>query len=249
MKRWLSAVGFLGFGLLALSPAASAQEALNLSWDNCSAAGAANKSFACDVNTGNQSFIASFLAPDSISLFTSAVTVIDLISATSPLPDWWKLRNQTGQLGQCRTGSISANADFSSNTGCTDVFAGNGSGALASYKIDLANPNQVRTFAVFSLPSAMQGPLIPGQEYFASKWIINNLKTTGAGLCTGCDVPVCIVLNGVQVVQPAGTQGGNVMVTNEGTRRSITWQGGTGADCLAVPARNKTWGQVKALYR
>jgi hypothetical protein len=29
----------------------------------------------------------------------------------------------------------------------------------------------------------------------------------------------------------------------------VTWQGGTGANCLAVPAKRTTWGAVKSLYR
>ena len=32
-------------------------------------------------------------------------------------------------------------------------------------------------------------------------------------------------------------------------RNFITYQGGSGATCATVPAMNRTWGQVKALYR
>jgi len=33
-------------------------------------------------------------------------------------------------------------------------------------------------------------------------------------------------------------------------RNHATWQGGISGDCLAAtPARNTTWGSVKALYR
>jgi hypothetical protein len=248
MKRWIPVVGLLGLALLALPPAVSAQEAINLSWDNCSAAGTADKSFACNSNSGTNVMIASFISPDSMAAFLSAVTIIDLISATNPLPEWWELRNQGTQTNQCRTGSISANADFSANTGCSDFFSGQGSGGIGTYLINTGTPNRVRLSIVFAVPVQNQGPLNAGEEYFASKIQINNLKTVGT-TCTGCGDPVCIVLNGVQVVQPAGSPGGNVWVINEGTRRSVTWQGGTGADCLAVPARNRTWGQVKALYR
>lgn len=248
MKRWISVVGVLGIALAALPPAVSAQEAVNLSWDQCSADGAADKAFACNTNTGTNVMIASFLAPDSISLFTSAVTIIDLISATNPLPEWWRLRNQSGQTNQCRNGSISVSADFSANTGCTDFFAGQASGGIGTYLVNVSSPDRVRLSIVFSIPTDFQGPLNPGEEYYASRISINNAKTVGSA-CTGCNEPVCIVLNGVQVIQPAGTIGGNVWATNEGTRRSITWQGGAGANCLAVPVRNRTWGQVKALYR
>ena len=29
----------------------------------------------------------------------------------------------------------------------------------------------------------------------------------------------------------------------------VTWRGGSGADCAAVPVRARTWGQIKSLYR
>jgi hypothetical protein len=256
MKRWLPVVTVLAGLALMASTAFAQNEGIKLAWDNCQAGpGAAlDKSFACDINTGTNIMYGSYIAPDSISLFTSNEAVLDLISGTDPLPLWWQLRNQTGQTGQCRTGSLSVSADFTSITGCVDVFGGAGVGGIGTY---LVNPlgrgtNTVRFTLVFSVPTASQTALTPGTEYYAFRASVNNAKTLGSGSCAGCTVPVCIVLNGIKIVQPAGTPHGNELLINPppgGGTRSITWQGGTGADCNLVPTRNHTWGQVKALYR
>ena len=256
MKRWLPVVMLLtGLALITTAPTVFAQEGLKLSWDQCQANGASSldKTFACDTNLGSATFVVSFTAPDSISLFTSTETVLDLISQTATLPDWWKLRNQTGQTGQCRNGALSVSADFLSGyTGCTDPYMGAGAGGITSYLVGQNGPATARLRVTFSIPTANQIPLNPGEEYYAMRSTITYVKTVaGTGSCTGCNVPVCMVLNGVKVIQPALTIGGNVQIKDPipPATRAITWQGGTGADCNLVPTRNHTWGEIKALYR
>ena len=77
----------------------------------------------------------------------------------------------------------------------------------------------------------------------------NNARTLGDA-CPGCETGVCIVLNSIKINQPVGTPGGDKFVTAPAARNVAVWQGGIGGACgPATPARNTTWGSVKALYR
>lgn len=257
MKRWLS-VMFLGVAVAATPAIAGGPaERINLSWSDCGTAGQSNRDFTCDTNAGtSHTMVCSFTAPDSIDLFTGVAIVIDIKSSTDPVPDWWRLRNQNNppppQTNQCRNGSLSASADFTSFAACTDPFGGNGSGGLSNYRVggpsDQNDLSRVRLGAAFALAAGSEVPLTPGTEYYAVRFTINNAKTTGGGtVCGGCTVPMSITLNGVQVVQPANAPGGDVWVTEPLNNRTITWQGGAGA--APVPTRSATWGRVKHLYR
>ncbi|HYM80986.1 MAG TPA: hypothetical protein VEY91_06190, partial [Candidatus Limnocylindria bacterium] len=79
-------------------------------------------------------------------------------------------------------------------------------------------------------------------EYYAATVTLRNVAST---TCAGCDVPVCILFTAAQLFDPDTIIDGSP----PGGRNFITWQGGAGANCAEVPARNKTWGEVKALYR
>lgn len=248
MKRWLSVIGILaGLAVFGVSPGSA--QGINLAWDNCG--GPADRAFACDTNSGNNVLIASFQAPAGIDLFNSAEVIIDIKSSTDPLPDWWRLRNQTGQTGQCRTGAISANADFTSNTGCTDQWQGQGAGGIGTYRVGgpspLADLSRVRLTMVFAVPSGSEVALTPGTEYYGAKIVVTNVKTVAPTNCADCATPMSITLNGIRVSQPFGSPGGNVLLVDPAASRSVTWQGGVGAP--PVPTRSTTWGQVKSLYR
>lgn len=248
MKRWLNMMGILA-GLVLVAAPASAQ--VNLSWQNCNVNGTADRTFACDTNTGSHTMVASFIAPAGVDMFTAAELIFDIKAATDPIPDWWELRNQTGQSGQCRNGSISANVVMGAYTGCDDPYAGQGSGGIGTYRLGGPSPetdmSRVRLTMVFAVPVGSEQALTPGNEYFAANVVINNSKTVGTTPCTGCTVPTSTVLNGVRVVQPAGHPVGNILLTAPAVNRTITWQGGAGA--APVPTRATTWSQVKTLFR
>lgn len=253
MKRWLSVMAILaGLSVASAGPsAAGATPGINLAWDECGAAGTVDRAFACDVNTGGNVMIASFVAPAGINLFLGVEVVIDIKSSTDPLPDWWRMRNQTGQTGQCRNGAVVVSADFLANTVCTDPFGGQGAGGIGTYRVGGPAPDadlsRVRLTMAFALAAGNEIPLTEGVEYYGAKVNILNSKTVGTGFCAGCDVPMSITLNGVNVAQPAGSPGGDVFVTDPSINRSITWQGGAGAPPVSTSAT--TWGQVKSLYR
>jgi hypothetical protein len=109
--------------------------------------------------------------------------------------------------------------------------------------------NEVRLKLVEAVPQQFPKSLTPAHEYFAFNLVINNANTVGAGACAGCDVPMCIVFNSINVVAGA-TVNRFISTASSPGSNYVTWQGGAGTNCpAATPARNSTWGAVKSLYR
>ena len=80
----------------------------------------------------------------------------------------------------------------------------------------------------------------------------------GLGACAGCQIPVCLMLNGIKVATSSPLAGTDVVLTAADAPNSdfVSWQGGgspttiVGTGCpAAVPTHNATWGAVKAMYR
>jgi hypothetical protein len=156
--------------LLALTATGASAAGVNLSWNNCGAAGTSDKAFACDSNTASAVFVASVFAPATIGLWTSFETEIIVVSSGTTFPDWWRLRNQTGQNGQCRNGALSVSQDFTGAPyagSCDDVFLNQGAGGITTYLVGFSGANRARLAVTFSVPTAYQAPLAEGIEYFA----------------------------------------------------------------------------------
>lgn len=85
-------------------------------------------------------------------------------------------------------------------------------------------------------------------EYFSFNLVIDHAKTVGAGACGGCAGSVCLLFQTINITTPVLAN--NIFIGNATTPGSnmAHWQG-TGADCNLVPVKNRTWGEVKALYR
>ena len=59
------------------------------------------------------------------------------------------------------------------------------------------------------------------------------------------------MLNSIIIGRQDGSPGGNFFLQTPGPGEAnwARWQGGGGANCAAVPVRNRAWGQLKGLYR
>jgi len=246
MKKTLILTGVL----LALTASLASAGGINLAWNDCFGAGgiaAVNKNFACNSNTGNNDMYISFDPPVNIPDVNGSNPLIDLQSASTPLPQWWQMKN----VGSCRQNSLSA---VSAITGtCPDTWAGQGVAGVAAYittSVVPATPlNRARLLGSISVPGAAAANVDPGTEYFCLLIRVNNAKTVGATGCAGCSDPVCIVLN--EVLLTSNNSGDNRIV-NPLASNFVTWQGGAigGNGCpAATPTQNKTWGQVKSIYR
>jgi hypothetical protein len=226
--------------LLALTNSRVSAGGVNLAWNDClGAGGLTNRSFTCDTNVGNNDLYVSYDPPVNIPDLNGAIPLLDLQSATTPLPQWWQFKN----AGTCRLVALSALGPNITGT-CPDSWAGVGVPGIAAYYTTSVLPSlpldRARILGVVSIPSASAQNVNPGTEYFCLGIRISNIKTVGPTACSGCMVPVTIVLSEVVLTT---NNSGDFRITNPLTSNTVTWQGGP------TPTQNRTWGQIKSIYR
>ena len=240
--------------LLAVSATVAAAAGVGLRWTSClTDGGAINRTFACNSNNGTNTLIGTFETNAAGLLHTSGnEVVIDLASQSTPLPAWWAFKN----AGTCRSAALTMNfVNSALAVNCTDWAVGAAAGGIGAYNIGLRGPNTARLVAALAVAPDNLQDLVSGQEYFSFNLVISNVKTVGG--CAGCSDPVCIVFNSINLTTPVLAN--NIFLTgpSNGTDSNYcTWQGGgspvvgavTGCP-QATPTRNKTWSQVKSLYR
>ncbi len=261
MKRWLPILAVIGpAALLALTAGlASAcggfSGGLNLSWNDCGAFGQQNRNFACNTNTTNLAtrhvFVGSYVAPAGIDSANGNTIVIDLQTSGATLSDWWKYVN----AGACRETQLSENFNTSSPTlpgNCYDYWgAQTGGAATGSKSYAFPGPDKANTALLrlaCAIPDTAAGPIPERTETYSFSVKISNGKTVGLGSCAGCTDAACITLKSIEITQNPHSTGGNKFIGNPATRNWITWRGGL-TRCGDVPVLNRTWGQVKGLYR
>lgn len=240
MKKTLLISGVL----LALTATVASAAGINLSWTDCGTNGQLNRNFACNI-TGNPPnvLIASYDPPTGLTKVSGINTIMDLqtlspIGATS----WWDLFNS----GSCRSAVPFANISFPFT--CNDYFQGGGSGGITAYIP--TGTNRRRLGGSWSQGEANLGPVPAGTETYALQIVISNALTTTCN--AGCSEAACIVFNDLLISQPIGEPIGSPSLGNALGRNWVTWQGGAIAapGCpQATPTINRTWGQVKSIYR
>ena len=219
--------------LLAISPPAyAAAPGINLSWDSCS--GPTNKDFACNSNTGTEVLVASFVAPSGIVEFDGVDADITLGNPGDypVLADWWNF-----QTSACRSGSLGFSLDQAGDAGCANAWLPGASGGVGEQPYPQTGQWAITAFGGQAPP----GPtLTAGQEYFAFRVIVNNLKASGADTCGGCSKPTTLRLQSITIRQASPPF---VILTAPVRQTAVTWQGGL------VPTVPITWGRIKQMYR
>jgi hypothetical protein len=254
---WQRALASIATALALGVGAARAGEGLHLTWNDCwNGTGVSSRTGGCTSNMGDQRLYLGFTLSQPVDQVLGTEAVVDLQDQTAPLPDWWHFEPADPGLGLpagCRYGSLSASQDFTGETGCTDPWRNGGSALIQGYSPGEPRNNsaQARIKAVTILPSPLVVSLDASHQYYALKLIIDNAKTVDFGSCTGCLTRVCLVLNSIRLKRSTGAPGGDVLLEGvEGVGSNwAMWQGAVATDCLAVPVRRSTWGQVKSLYR
>jgi hypothetical protein len=243
-------VALLVCGGSAAAPAHAA-EGLFMTWNDCALGASSAHDFqqACSSNLGGQSLVCAFRVPFPLDSVLGVELVVDLQHSEAFLPDWWRF-----DAGACRSGSLVAGFTFPQPPSCVDFFTGRAFGDVQGYYLTepRGGDNQVRIkVAASMLPSTGYAQLDTASMYYAARLSIDNVLTAGAATCPGCLQPACLVLNSIWVRRQPGAAGGDVLLSVPGPNDAnwATWQGGTGANCTAVPVRSMTWGQVKGLYR
>lgn len=238
MKKTLLISGVL----LALAASSAMAGGVNLAWTDClGGGGQTNRNSTCAANTGNNTLVVSYQAHTPVPDLVGNDIRIDLQSGDAvTLNNWWTMYN----AGSCRGTSVPTTNVVFGTAMCADFWQGGGAGGIGSYNINGNKASLLMFWAV-----ASPGPIDDVSEWYSINVVINNTKTTGAGNCTGCQVPVCLVAN---IVALAGDSGSLQKIENPLVANHATWQGGVVAPpgCpAAVPTQTKSWGAVKSLYR
>ena len=241
--------------LLALSATvAAAGPGVGLRWNAClSDGGLINKAFACNANTGTNLLVGTFQLGQDLPSTSGNEVVIDLASASNPLPQWWAFKN----AGTCRQTALAMNFSISAlAANCVDWAQAQSAGGIGAYNIGARGPNTARLVAAIAVPPTALQNLVSATEYFSFNVTISNAKTVGTGNCVGCSDPVCIVFNSINLTTPILAN--NIKLTgpsNGSDSNYCTWQGGLGvvtgggSGCpAATPTKNATWSQVKSMY-
>jgi hypothetical protein len=211
---------------------------INATWNVCSS-GPAMRTFACNSNVGTNDIVASFDPPQSLPDVTGAIGVIDLCLGGVNLAPWWQLGN-----GGCRLGALNAVAlDVSGQPNCADVWQGQAS-ASTSYIVGYSGWDSARILVFVGMGNQFAQPVEPGTEYHAFTVRIRNDDTVGG--CAGCNYPACIVLNEIRLTT---ANSGDYVITNPLMSNYIQWQAYVQNCPFVVPVQNRTWGQVKTMYR
>lgn len=227
----------------AAGPTGAGSTGIELSWVDCPASPSAvsDRSAICGDGTP-QTLVCSFTLASPVDSVLALEAVVDVVTASGTLPDWW----QFAPSG-CDYGGLRTDADFGGFSACTDLWQGQATfGGPPVYSVGQPHggANQAGIQISFAVLSNIPRTLSAGTHYYAARLVFRNDSAT----CTGCTVPACLVLNAIRLDRP-GTVAGDVALVNAvPDANRVTWQG-PGAPCDAVPVRRTTWGQLHSLYR
>ena len=253
IRSYIAVFLLLACALAAAPAAAWTTGGCNLRWDHCYGdGGVANRNFACDTNTGTDFLIASVVPPADIVSVGGMEFMMHFAADAATMPAWWHFKN----AGTCRQASIGGStAPLDVFGACPDWSDQLASGGIASYTIGEGSPNAARLVGVTGLPDGASTNLTGLTEYFLFRLIVQHAKTVGSGACAGCETPVCIVFNTVNVKTTNAASHWIQGPANLTDSDYATWQGGgapvtgRGTGCpAATPTRRSTWGAVKTLY-
>jgi len=247
------------FLVLLVSPASVHATGLNLAWNKClPEGGVIAKTFACNNNTEYADIIGSFTPAQPHPRFIGIEVKLDVQSQSQTVPAWWQFFNS----GSCRTSAYDVSFDFRAlpTTYCDDPFNGGAWGGVGYYATSIyprAGYQPPSNMARMGMAAAVMNPrnLSPGTEYYAFRLRLQYESSSGGGACDGCSSPVCLTLSEVAVYDLAPPSAGGQwtrppapeVISQQAQNFMISWQD-NGTNCQSA-VKNKTWGQLKSLYR
>jgi hypothetical protein len=243
---------------LAFVVTGSARAQYELTWDKCpgSYGAATNKMFACDDAAQPMVLVASFTPQRSLPRFVGVEFKFEIASASGDLPDWWR-----AGLGECREGGVSTSNSPGMALGqCQNPWLGARSGGGYLFTSNL--PGRGRAELQMTYARDEMKALSAGTRYYAGTITIDPAGSS-SGSCGGCNTEVCIAITEITITQEAveaydpdgdGNQDPNpeneISVSHSTTSNIVSFNvRNPGANGCGAKVRNKTWGQVKAIYR
>jgi len=166
------------------------------------------------------------------------------IQTGGSLPDFWNVG-----AGGCRQGAVfTPQMIVDAGANCTNPFPVGPNAQLDASYISADVPTGMVRFTAFHyLADTTSLPDLPPSTA-SGGYLANNIliTPTGADICHGCDAPACMFLNEVDYYSLTD----NRQIFTPELRSFVSWNGGFVPNCIiGSPAKNSTWGKVKALYR
>jgi len=244
---------------LAAAPAFAAGGALFLGWGNCvgDAGWVAYSSFNCALGLGDVMYVNYQVNTPATNVVTlNAIMDVNINSQTS-VPDFWHF-----EAGGCNYGFLvledkrptgkcsTSQTTLCGNTGslCNEFITAYGIGAPAKLP-----PNRTRILITNARAASSPVTLVaaPTKQYAYDLGIDATNATEAGGVCAGCASVISIALNSIVLESALAETGGEAVadiITSDmpGSAPGVCINAAT---CNAVPVQNKTWGQLKALYR
>lgn len=220
---------------------------VNLGWSNCSTTSTSeNRVFTCDDNGTTFNLVGSMITATDLSDFVGLSATVVFRVNDAAIPAWWQFNT-----GGCREGSIGT-INVGTVGGCVNPYAG-GLGQGGGFVIeDIESIPGANDFRV-RLDWARAEPFNMVNNTLYTAFILQIASTSsfdeGFGFCAGCATSACVRFN---TLEAFGLSGGVIATDAPHVRNWATWQGGlVGADVCpnGTPTKNRTWGQIKALYR
>ncbi|NOT33698.1 MAG: hypothetical protein HOP12_05940 [Candidatus Eisenbacteria bacterium] len=214
---------------------------VNLGWNDCGTTVAtSNRLFACNDNLTTHNLVGSFKLGYDIPDFVGVSGVVDVTTSGGSLPAWW----QFGP-GGCREGALSLGT-VGALAGCVNPYSGGNQGGGFVLELGPAPDRfRVRFDWVRDTPAPVSGTAL--NSAFVLSMSSAGTVEEGFGICAGCNVPACMVLNALEI--SSLSLGRARIIENADVRNWASWQGGTGTCPGATDSRKSTWGAVKTRFR
>lgn len=250
LGRRIAAAGLLlTLSMAGASRAQPVNEGLSIGWGDCRTSpgtGADNRNFGCGLSINDMPIYAAVRLAAPVDSVISVELVVDVALADVTLPPWWHM--EPGGCHGSPPGWGAGLADAASS--CPDAWAGAASASIQGWLPGTpgGSANHGRLLAAVATFPGTLATLQAGDPQVLSRLALRGDNTL---TCSGCTTPACLVFNSIIIRRLPGSVPEEIVLWTEefpGSAR-VVWQGGSGADCQAVPVRRSTWGAVKALYR
>lgn len=223
---------------------AALNSGIAINWGGCLANGVVQtQTFDCNTNTGEPfELYVSLVLPADVPEFAATTVIVDVYTSRPSVPPWWQTAT-----GQCRAGAVGVSYD--PNTfpeSCPDIWAGQQPLQVFQVQAGVHGlPYEIRLNSGAAVPVGAEISWVAdGQELTVCKYLIQRRKSTGADACAGCTNCAMLVPSECFVQQPWPLP--SYRLTGTWSSDSRRWWNGS---CDPTPTQNRSWGQIKGLYR
>jgi hypothetical protein len=190
--------------------------------------------------------VSSVVVPRDVHGLAGLQQEVDVVTTAANVPDYWR-------FDACRAGKITPLMNStvpSDGVVCIATIWDYGTTTPISvdgYNVAAGQPNMMQLNLAGGVAAPFDVPA-DGSELAVASLQINNGPTS----CLGCATAACILLKSIKISEDGVPVA--LLVQNASAANYATWIGNgpsapPGYCPAATPATNRTWGQLKSLYR